>query len=346
VGRKDLILKAGALAILALLGGCQEAASRDQVRGVGSSTVYPFATAVAEQFVNRNPEYRSPIVESTGSGAGIKLFCAGVGAAYPDFVNSSRRMKRSEYDMCTANGVTQVVELKIGLDGIAFAESAQGLRLPLTRRLVYTALAERPFGRPQTARRWNQIDPRLPDAPIRVYGPPSTSGTRDALLELIMKPGCDTDLAMKALKERDEDAHEAICTTVREDGGFIDAGENDNLIVQKIEADPKAVGIFGYSFLAENRDFLHANTMDGVEPTYETISTFQYPGARPLYVYVKGDHVRAIRGLRAFVAEFANGWAENGYLRRRGMVVAPPEVRAQMEQVARTLTPLDAAALK
>ncbi len=327
------------------LSGCQnagDASARDQIRSVGSSTVYPFATAVAEQFVNKNPKFKSPIVESTGTGAGIKLFCAGVGAPHPDIANASRRMKKSEYDGCAKNGVNRIVEVQIGLDGIAFAESIKGLKIPLSANDVYKALAATPFGKPQTAKTWRDVNAALPNEPIKVYGPPSTSGTRDALAELILTRGCDVDPAMRALAEKDAKAHKKICTTVREDGAYVDAGENDNLIVQKIEADPKAVGIFGYSFLEENKDRLFANALNGVAPTYATISDFTYPGARPLYIYVKAAHLNAIKGLKEYVGEFASAWGQEGYLKRRGMVVAPGDVQVTMAAVVKDMKPLDA----
>jgi phosphate transport system substrate-binding protein len=355
----DLILggpmaffRATAVATLALatLSACDSSggvsASRNQVRAVGSSTVYPFATAVAEQFVNTNAKFKSPIIESTGTGAGFKLFCAGVGAAHPDISNASRRIKKSEYEMCAKNGVDKIIELQIGLDGIAFAESSKGLKIPLTLTDVYKALAATPFGKPQTAKTWKDVNPALPAEAIKVYGPPSTSGTRDALVELILVKGCDTEPAMVALKASNEEQHKKICSTIREDGAFVDAGENDNLIVQKIEADPKALGIFGFSFFEENKDKLVANTLDGKAPTYFTISDFSYPGARPLYIYVKAAHLNAVPGLKEYVAEFAQSWAPGGFLSKRGMVVAPGTVRDAAAITAKELTPLDPSVLK
>ncbi|MES2289656.1 MAG: substrate-binding domain-containing protein [Pseudomonadota bacterium] len=340
-----------ALALLATvaLSGCEssgDAGSRDQIRIVGSSTVYPFATAVAEQFKNRNPKFKSPIIESTGTGAGMKLFCAGVGARYPDVADASRRMKASEYEMCRKNGVGSIVEIQIGLDGIAFAESSKGLKLELTVEDIYKALAEKPGGQPQTAKTWKDVNPALPAEPIKVYGPPSTSGTRDALAELIMMRGCDANPAMRDLATANADEHKKVCTTIREDGAYVDAGENDNLIVQKLAGDPKAVGIFGFSFVEENADKLMANTVNGISPTYATISDFSYPGARPLYIYVKKQHVNAIAGLKEFVAEFASAWGPNGYLKRRGMVISPAGVQAQSAKIAADMTVLDATTLK
>lgn len=340
-----------ALALLATvaLSGCEssgDAGSRDQIRIVGSSTVYPFATAVAEQFKNKNPKFKSPIIESTGTGAGMKLFCAGVGARYPDVADASRRMKASEYEMCRKNGVGSIVEIQIGLDGIAFAESSKGLKLELTVEDIYKALAEKPGGQPQTAKTWKDVNPALPAEPIKVYGPPSTSGTRDALAELIMLRGCDANPAMRDLATSNADEHKKVCTTIREDGAYVDAGENDNLIVQKLAGDPKAVGIFGFSFVEENADKLMANTVNGISPTYATISDFSYPGARPLYIYVKKQHVNAIAGLKEFVAEFASAWGPNGYLKRRGMVISPAGVQAQSAKIAADMTVLDATTLK
>jgi phosphate transport system substrate-binding protein len=345
-------LRAAAALTLALgtLAGCDSTSgggdSRNQVRAVGSSTVYPFATAIAEQFVASNPKFKSPIVESTGTGAGFKLFCAGVGAAFPDVSTASRRIKKSEYDACAAKGVDKIVEIQIGLDGIAFAESNKGLKIPLTVVDLYKALAATPFGKPQTAKTWKDVNPALPAEPIKVYGPPSTSGTRDALAELILAKGCDSDPAMAALKKSNDAEHKKICTTIREDGAFVDAGENDNLIVQKIGADPKALGIFGFSFFEENKDKLIANTLNGIAPSYASISDFSYPGARPLYIYVKAAHLNAIPGLKEFVAEFAKSWNPGGFLAKKGMVIAPDAARTAATAAARDFTPLDPAQLK
>jgi phosphate transport system substrate-binding protein len=331
---------------LAACGGSGPAPSRDQIRAVGSSTVYPFGKAVAEALSKADPSVKSAIIESTGTGAGIKLFCAGVGVAHPDIANASRRMKKSEYDECAKNGVKDVVEIQIGLDGIAFAEASEGPKIELTPVEVYKALAANPFGQPNTAKNWSDINPALPVTPILVYGPPSTSGTRDALAELILTKGCESDPAMKALKGTDKAAHKKACTEVRSDGVYVDSGENDNLIVQKIAANPQAIGVFGFSFLEENTDKLKGVPMSGVTPTYETISDFSYPGARPLYIYVKSAHLNAIKGLRDYAAEFAKGWGPDGYLKRQGMVVAPDDVRATNAEVAKAMTLLDPAQLK
>jgi phosphate transport system substrate-binding protein len=340
---KSLAIVAASSLVLAACGGGSSV--RDSIRVVGSSTVYPFATAVAEQAV-RTAGIKSPVIESTGTGAGMKLFCAGVGSAHPDIENASRRMKKSEFDDCAAHGVTGIVEVQIGLDGIAFASAKDGITMPLTAADVYKALAANPFGKPNTTKTWHDVNPAFPATPISVYGPPSTSGTRDALAELILTKGCETDPAMKALKETDKDAHKKVCTEVRADGAYVDQGENDNLIVQKIEENKNAVGIFGYSFLEENAAKLQGLTMGGIAPTYATISDFTYPGARPLYIYVKAAHLKAIPGLTAFVGEFAKSWGADGVMKARGMVIAPEDVRARSAAIVSAMTLLDGAQLK
>jgi phosphate transport system substrate-binding protein len=319
--------------------------SRDFVRVVGSSTVYPFATVVAEGAV-KSAGIKSPVIESTGTGAGMKLFCAGVGADTPDIENASRRMKASEYADCAKNGVKDIVEIQIGLDGIAFASAKGGITMPLTTVDVYKALAANPFGKPNTAKNWSDVNPALPKSAISVYGPPSTSGTRDALAELILTKGCESDPAMKALKDSDKDKHKAICTEVRKDGAYVEQGENDNLIVQKIAENSKAVGIFGFSFLEENMDKLQGLTMGGIAPTYATVSDFTYPGARPLYIYVKAAHLKAIKGLSDYVTAFAAGWGPEGVLKTKGMVVAPEDVRTANAEIVKTMKPMDPAQLK
>jgi phosphate transport system substrate-binding protein len=327
-------------------GGGGSSGTRDTIRIVGSSTVYPFTTAVAEQFQRKNPSFKAPIVESTGTGGGMKLFCTGVGAQYPDIANASRRIKKSEVDLCAKNGVKEVIELQIGLDGIALAESKEGTPIKLTPAEVYKALAKKPFGKDQTAQTWKDINPALPAIKIAVYGPPPTSGTRDAFAELILEKGCNSDPAMKALKESDEDEYKTLCTGIREDGAFIEAGENDNLIVQKLVANPDSVGVFGYSFLEENLDKVRGISLDNVEPTYDTIADFSYPGSRPLYIYAKAAHLNVIPGLKQFLGEFAAAWDKDGYLTRRGLIAAPDDVRAKNAEIAQKLTPMDPAGLK
>ncbi len=316
------------------------------LRAAGSSTVYPFAKAVAERVARANPKLGTPVIESVGTGAGFKLFCAGVGERFPDISNASRRMKASEAKTCAANGVSQITEIQVGLDGVAIA-TAKGTPISgLTQRDLYAAIAKNPFGKPNKAKTWKDVNAKLPALPIRVYGPPSTSGTRDALGELLMTPPCEAK--MGALKKSDEKKFKAICTEVRTDGGYIEAGENDNLIVQKLAANPGTLGIFGYSFLEENTNKVKGVSINGVQPTYASISSFSYPGARPLYIYVKNAHVRAIPAIRAFVAEFTKESAigPNGYLKQYGLVAAPNGVRARSQQAARNLSPLNLASLK
>lgn len=336
-----------ALAATTVLAACgTQSTSREQIRAVGSSTVFPFAKAVADSLAKSNTEFKSPIIESVGTGAGIKLFCAGVGVQHPDIANASRRMKKSEFEDCQKNGVKDIIEIQVGLDGIAFGEAKNGPSIPLTQADVYKALAAKPFGKPQTAKTWADVKPALPAIPILVYGPPSTSGTRDALKELVLMKGCDTDPAMKALKESNKEEHEKICTEVRNDGAYVDAGENDNLIVQKLEANPKALGVFGFSYLEENMDKLKGSPMNGVAPTYATISDFSYPGARPLYIYVKAAHIGAIKGLKEYLAEWAKNWGKGGLLARQGMVVSPDDVQAKYAKVIADLTVMDGSELK
>ena len=329
-----------ALALAACNGGQD---TRDSVRAVGSSTVYPFAKLVAENFARSNPDFGSPIVESTGTGGGIELFCQGVGANTPDIANASRRMKASEFEECAANGVTEITEIQVGLDGIAFASAQGGIDMNLTPEIVYRALAARPFGQEQTAKNWSDVDPSLPDKPILVYGPPSTSGTRDALKELVLIPGCEANAERKALKDSDEERHEQLCTELRSDGAYVDQGEQDNLIVQKIEGNSDAVGVFGYSYLEENLDKVQGLSMNGVEPTYENIASFQYPGARPLFIYVKNAHLDAIRGLREFVAEWAKSWGRDGPLTNIGLVANPDDAAARSQAAATGFPALTAA---
>ncbi|WP_133365342.1 substrate-binding domain-containing protein [Qipengyuania sediminis] len=341
-----LALSAAAFALSGCSGQGAGSETRESVRALGSSTVFPFAKAVAESLTRTNPQVKSPIIESTGTGSGIKLFCSGVGAATPDIVNASRRMKASEYASCKANGVADVIEIQVGLDGLAFASARGGIQLNLTPAAVYKALAARPFGKPQTARTWRDVDPSLPAEPILVYGPPSTSGTRDAFNELVMEKGCQTDPGTKALKEADEDRFKAICTELRTDGAYVSQGEQDNLIVQKIENNPRAVGVFGFSYLEENADKLRAHTMDGVAPTYETITSFAYPDARPLYIYVKKAHLEAIPGLKDYIAEWAKLWGQDGPLAQIGLIPSPADALASNARIASAFTPLDPAQLK
>lgn len=326
-------------------GGGSAGGSRDFIRAVGSSTVYPFAKAVAENFSRDFPEYKSPVIESIGSGAGIAAFCEGEGPNTPDIANASRRMKASEFATCTKNGVKDIVEIQVGLDGIAFASAKNGIAMNLTPEIVYKAIAANPYGKPQTAKTWKDVDPSLPAMPILVYGPPSTSGTRDALKELVLEKGCEANAEMKAMKESDEDKFTRVCTEVRSDGAYVDQGEQDNLIVQKIESNPNSVGIFGYSYLEENLNRLKGLPMNGVAPTYDNIASFAYPGARPLYVYVKKAHINAIPGLKEFLGEWPKMWAKDGPLAKHGLVAAPADVAAMSQRAATEFTTLDGAQL-
>jgi phosphate transport system substrate-binding protein len=322
------------------------AGSRDHITVVGSSTVYPFTTIVAEQFVNSAPGIKAPVIESTGTGPGMKLFCAGVGAGHPDIADASRRMKASEYAVCAANGVRDIIEIQIGLDGIAFAEAKNGPTMQLTPTDLYKALAAAPGGHPNTARTWADVNPALPATPIEVYGPPATSGTRDALTELILDKGCESVTPQAAaMKEGDKDDYAALCTRIREDGAYIDAGENDNLIVQKLQSNPNAIGIFGYSYLEENRDHVTGVPLNGIAPTYATIADNAYPGSRPLFLYVKKAHLGAIPGLPDFVKLYARLWQPGGPLTAKGLIAAPPAVRLQAAAIVANRTLLDPKAL-
>lgn len=345
--KKYLQFTGAALAVLSLA-ACGDASqgTRDTISIVGSSTVYPFATKVAENFARSNPEFGSPIVESTGTGGGMKLFCKGLGAHTPDMANASRRMKSSELETCIENGVTDVTEIQVGLDGIAFASAQGGITMSLTPEIIYRALAAAPFGEEQTTANWSDIDASLPDLPILVYGPPSTSGTRDALKELVLEAGCKTSDEMKALKKSDKDAFKKVCTEVRSDGAYVDLGEQDNLIVQKIESNPNAVGVFGFSYLEENADKVQGLPVNGVDPTYENISSFAYPGARPLFIYVKKGHLEAIPGLREFVGAWAASWGKDGPLAAEGLVASPQEAMAKSTTAAQDFPSLTLADLK
>lgn len=348
------VLAISTLALAVTLSACQDQAGsggssgiRDQIRAVGSSTVYPFATAVAEQFVQNNPGVKSPIIEQTGTGAGMKLFCAGIGAQHPDIEDASRRMKKTEFEQCQANGVKDIIEVQIGVDGLAIAEAKNGPGFKLTPELIYKALAAHPFGKGENkAQTWADIDPSLPKVAISVFGPPSTSGTRDSLAELILEKGCQSDPAMKELKDKNEDEYKAVCTRIREDGKYVDSGENDNLIVQKLVANPNSLGVFGFSYLDENRDKLKDVPLNGIEATYDNVANGHYPGARPLYIYVKKAHLDVIPGLKAYMDEFAKGWVPDGYLAKRGMVTAMEDVRTKNADIVRNLTVLNGAELK
>ena len=317
-----------------------------QITIVGSSTVYPFTRAVAEQFQRANAG-STAIVESTGTGAGIKLFCSGVGSEFPDIVNASRPMKKSEYEACQAAGVRSVIEVPVGIDGLTLIQSADVPPMNLTQADIYKAIAANPFGKgPNTAKTWKDVNPSLPATNIRVLGPPPTSGTRDSLAELYLTKGCESDPAMKELKKSDEDKHKDICTKVREDGAFVEAGENDNLLVQKVAGDPGSLGVLGFSFLEENADKVKPVSVNGIAPTAETISNLSYPGARKLYIYVKGEHMQAKPSIREFVAAFAKAWGKGGALERIGLVPFGAADAAGASEQATALKPVDPAGLK
>lgn len=333
-----------AAALAGPVAGTANAQSRDQIRAVGSSTVFPFTTAVAEAF-GKGGKFKTPVVESTGTGGGLKLFCAGVGPQHPDVANASRRIKKSEVDQCAANGVTQITELKIGYDGIALAYSKKAPDVALSTEILWKALAkEVPVGGKLVAnpyKKWSDIDPKLPNAEIEVLGPPPTSGTRDTFNELVMLEGCKKVKEVKGLVA-DDKAYEKACMTIREDGGYIEAGENDNLIVQKLTANPTAYGVFGYSYLDQNRDKLQAAKMDGVELTAENVAAGKYELSRPLFVYIKNAHAGVIPGIREFITEFTSERAlgDDGYLADKGLIAEPKAARDAARQSAINLTPL------
>jgi phosphate transport system substrate-binding protein len=347
--RLSMVLAATALAATTIVHG---QSVRDYISIVGSSTVYPFSTVVAEQF-GRASKFKTPKVESTGSGGGLKLFCAGVGVEHPDITNSSRRIKASEVENCAKNGVADIIEVKIGYDGIVLANAKGAQRFDLTRRTIFLALAKQVPGPGDGAalianpyKTWADIDPNLPRVRIEVLGPPPTSGTRDAFVELAMEGGCKTFASVAAVKARDAREFQAICHTIREDGAYIEAGENDNLIVQKLESNPDALGIFGYSFLDQNYDKVQGSLVDGEEPSFEEIAAGRYPVSRPLFFYVKKAHVGVIPGMAEFLAAFTREatWGEEGYLSDRGLIPLPDKERAQVLAAVKALSPMQLAA--
>lgn len=326
--RRLTLIALSALSLTACGGGGGQA-SRDQIKIVGSSTVYPFTTMVAEQFVN-STSFKAPVIESTGTGGGMRLFCSGVGPQHPDMTNASRRMTPSEFDLCQRNGVTEIMEIQVGMDGIAFAESVEGPKIKLTLAEAYRALAANPMGKPNTSKLWSDINPALPAVPISIMGPPATSGTRDSLHELIMHPGCEEAYPeVKEIEKQDKDKATELCTRVREDGAYVDSGENDNLIVQKLAANPNAIGVFGYSYLEENAGRLKGVPVNGVEPSYEAISSGEYPGARAMFIYAKKQHLKAVPGISEFLAQYTRMWDPEGPLTKRGMIASSDTARAR-----------------
>ncbi|WP_395623131.1 substrate-binding domain-containing protein [Sphingomonas daechungensis] len=321
-------------------------AVKQQLKVVGSSTVYPFTTAVAEQFQKDNPNV-SIVVESTGTGAGMKLFCGGVGANFPDMTNASRAIKKSEFESCVANGAKAIIEVPIGIDGLTFIEGKGSELANLTQADIYKALAANPFGKgPNTAQTWKDVNPALPAIKIRVLGPPPTSGTRDSLADLYLEKGCNTDPAMEALKKSDDKKHKDVCTKIREDGAYVEAGENDNLLVQKVSAEPGTLGVLGFSYLEENLDKVKPVQIAGVSPSEKTIADLSYPGARKLYIYLKGEHIPAKPALKDFVAAYAKQWGPGGPLEKKGLVpFSGADAEAAAKQ-ASELKPLDPSTLK
>jgi len=340
------IALATATAVVALgaAAGSAQAQSRDQISIVGSSTVFPFATVVAERF-GQTTDFPTPRIESTGSGGGLRLFCQGVGVEHPDITNASRAIKASEQEACAENGVTAITEVKIGYDGIVVAADGSAEQLDLSKEQLWSALAEQVVvdgelvANPAT--NWSDVDSALPDVEIAVYGPPPTSGTRDAFEELVMETGCPVDAIAEILG--DEDAAEDQCTVIREDGAYVDAGENDNLIVQRLQASPEAVGIFGFSFYDQNRDSLVSHMVGGVAPTFESISSGDYGVSRSLFFYVKNAHVGVIPGMEEYLAEFTSDQAigPEGYLIDRGLIPLPEGERTDVRERVANLTPME-----
>ncbi len=334
----------GAGALLLAVGSAAEA--REQIRIVGSSTVFPFSTTVAEQF-GRTSDFKTPVVESTGSGGGLKLFCAGLGGNTPDVANASRRIKQSEVDRCTKNGVAEIVEVKIGFDGIVIANAKTGLPFRLTKKDIFLALAKevpvhgKLVSNPYT--RWSEVNPDLPSTKIEVLGPPPTSGTRDAFVELAMEGGAKQIPMLATLRKSDKKAFKRVAHAVREDGAYIEAGENDNLIVQKLETNPNALGIFGFSFLDQNGDKIQGSPMDGVPPTFENIAAGDYGVSRSLYFYVKKAHVGVVPGLQEFIVEFTSDKAsgEEGYLADKGLIPLSDDEREVVRSASRKLELLE-----
>lgn len=334
--------------IVALTAAASANAARDYISVVGSSTVYPFSTVVAEKF-GKTTEFKTPKIESTGSGGGLKLFCAGVGIEHPDITNASRRIKKSEFDRCQNNGVNDIIEVKMGYDGIAMANSKKSSQMNLSLRDVFLALAKEvpdPNGGEKLVenpyKTWKEVNADLPDTEIEVLGPPPTSGTRDAFVELAMEGGCKTFNWIKAIKKQNKKQYKRICHSIREDGKYVEAGENDNLIVQKLNANPDALGIFGFSFLDQNLDSVQGSLIGGVAPEFDSIADGSYPISRALYFYAKKAHVGVIPGLKEFLIEFTSKktWGDEGYLTDRGLIPMPKKERKKFARAAKKLSPL------
>lgn len=321
--------------------------ARDQIQIVGSSTVYPFATTVAEEF-GRIGKFKAPVIESTGTGGGFKLFCAGVGERFPDVTNASRRIKKTEMETCAASGVTEITEIKIGYDGIVLANARSTNPVSLTLKDIFIALVRQVPGKDgkmvdNPNQTWKEVNPNLPDHKIRVLGPPPTSGTRDAFVELAMEGGCKAIPKLQELVKKDEKQLKPVCHSIREDGAYVEAGENDNLIVQKLVSDPNSVGIFGYSFLDQNQDQLQGSVVDGITPSFENIAKGLYPVSRPLFIYVKKAHLGMVPGIAEYVAEFTStrAWGNEGYLAERGLIPLPDDEQKKFAEDAKTMRKLE-----
>jgi len=345
--RKLIVVVSVMAMLLGMAGFAQAESARDYISIVGSSTVYPFATVVAEQF-GKTTKFKTPKIESTGSGGGLKLFCAGVGVQHPDITNASRRIKKSEFEMCQGNGVKDVVEVRVGYDGIVLANDRSVEPFKVSRVDLYKALAKNvpdPSGAkklvPNPYKTWKDVNAELPAVKIEVLGPPPTSGTRDAFLELVMEEGAESFDFVKAMEKKD---FKAAAHTIREDGAYVEAGENDNLIVQKLQANPDALGIFGFSFLDQNQDKIQGSFIDGVQPTFDAIADGSYPVSRPLFFYVKKAHVGTIPGMAEYVGEFTSdkAWGPDGYLADKGLIPMPDAEREKFRKQATELIPLQA----
>jgi len=311
------------------------AQARDQIRIVGSSTVYPFATVVAEKF-GISTKFKTPVVESTGSGGGLKIFCQGIGPSQIDITNSSRRIKGREVKKCAKNGITDITEVKIGYDGIVIANSKNAEQMNLDRKHIWLALGKNVMvdGEiiPNPHKTWKDVDPSLPNTKIEVLGPPPTSGTRDAFVELALEGGCKKFQSIKKIKKTDKKAFKRLCHTIREDGIYIEAGENDNLIISKLEDNSKALGVFGYSFLDQNKNKIQGTIVEDNAPTFENISSGKYPVSRSLFFYIKNAHVGKIPGISEYIAEFTSekSFGTGGYLQEKGLIPSPDAERAEV----------------
>ncbi len=332
---------------LSILSTSSFAAGREHIEIVGSSTVYPFATVVAETF-GKKTKFKTPKIEATGSGGGLKLFCSGNGIDTPDITNSSRRIKKSEVALCAKNGVNNITEVQVGFDGIAIANAKKGSTFNLSLKDIFLALAKEVPGDKEGElienpyKTWKEVNADLPDIKIEVLGPPPTSGTRDAFAELALEGGCKKINWIKALKKTDKSKYKSLCHTIREDGAYIEAGENDNLIVQKLVKNKDALGVFGFSFLDQNADKVKGAVIDGVEISFENIADGQYPVSRPLFFYVKGDHVGKVPGIAEFLAEFTSddAWGDDGYLTEKGLIPLSEEKREEIATATRELKQL------